>query len=244
MKIFSKRLVKMRIPGTLKGIFFVTKLHLIIPTKWFMFFAHMAYLSKWISKHKNHCKNDFYTRKFDYKRRQSLYEQVVTDYNLDTNIDYFEFGVSRGTSFKWWVNRIKNTDARFYGFDTFTGLPEAWGPFNKGDMTNGNKPPELDDNRHTFYQGLFQQTLIPFLSNYTPGKTKVIHMDADIYSATLYVLTILTPYIKSGDIIFFDEFNVPLHEFKAFNEWSKSFYIEYKVLGGVNNFYQTAIMVM
>ena len=68
-------------------------------------------------------------------------------------------------------------------------------------------------------------------------------MDADIYSATLYVLTLITPFLKSGDIIFFDEFNVPLHEFKAFKEWSSSFYIDYKVLGGVNNFYQTAIMI-
>ena len=68
-------------------------------------------------------------------------------------------------------------------------------------------------------------------------------MDADIYSATLYALVLITPIIKSGDILFFDEFNVPLHEFKAFNEWSRSFYIDYKVLGGVNNFYQTAIMV-
>ena len=68
-------------------------------------------------------------------------------------------------------------------------------------------------------------------------------MDADIYTATLYVLTLITPFLKSGDIIFFDEFNVPLHEFKAFKEWSNSFYIKYKVLGGVNNFYQTAIMI-
>ena len=56
-------------------------------------------------------------------------------------------------------------------------------------------------------------------------------------------MTLITPFIKSGDIILFDEFNVPLHEFKAFTEWSNSFYINYKVLGGVNNFYQTAIMI-
>ena len=41
----------------------------------------------------------------------------------------------------------------------------------------------------------------------------------------------------------FDEFNVPMHEYKAFREWSDSFYIKYRVLGGVNNFYQTAIMI-
>lgn len=241
--IFSKRLIKMRIPGKMKGLFFVCRFDRIMPAHLLKFFAYMAELSKWISKHKKVCKNDFYTRKFDYKKRELLYEQVITDCELDTNIDYLEFGVSKGVSFKWWLSRIKNPNARFYGFDTFTGLPEAWGPFKKGDMDNGDNPPEINDDRHEFYQGLFQQTLLPFLSKYKSDRRKVIHMDADIYSATLYVLTLITPFIKAGDILFFDEFNVPLHEFKAFNEWSKSFYVDYEVLGGVNNFYQTAIMI-
>jgi hypothetical protein len=232
-----------RLPGKLKGLFFVFRFDRIIPIKAFNFLAHAAELSKWIAINKKECKNDFYTFKFDYQKRESLYEQVITDFDLDTNIDYLEFGVSKGTSFKWWINRIQNPDAKFYGFDTFTGLPESWGKFKKGDMGNGNTPPEIDDGRHLFYQGLFQQTLLPFLSDYKAGKRKVIHMDADIYSATLYVLTLITPFLKSGDILFFDEFNVPLHEYKAFNEWTRSFYIEYEVLGGVNNFYQAAIMI-
>lgn len=203
----------------------------------------MAELSKWISKHKKSCNNDFYTSSFKYRKRELLYEQVIVDYGLDANIDYLEFGVSRGSSFKWWVNRIGNLEARFYGFDTFSGLPEAWGSFKKGAMGNGNRPPTIDDDRCEFFQGLFQQTLIPFLRDHKSDKRKVIHMDADIYSATLYVLTIITPFIKSGDIIFFDEFSVPLHEFKSFSEWTKSFYIDYEVLGGVNNFYQVAIMI-
>ncbi len=53
----------------------------------------------------------------------------------------------------------------------------------------------------------------------------------------------MTPYLKAGDIIFFDEFNVPMHEFKVFTEWSQSFYIDYEVLGAVNNFYQIAVKI-
>lgn len=232
-----------KLPSILKGLFFVCRMDRLVPIKLFNFLGHIADLSKWISIHKKKCKNDFYTINFNHTKRVILYEQVINDCSLDTNIDYLEFGVSRGLSFKWWMNRIKNVDARFYGFDTFTGLPESWGPFKKGDMGNNNAPPVIDDNRCKFYQGLFQQTLLPFLSNYDAGKRKVIHMDADIYSATLYVLTLITPILKPGDIIFFDEFNVPLHEFKAFKEWSSSFYIDYEVLGGVNNFYQIAIMI-
>lgn len=232
-----------RLPGKLKGMFFYLRGDRFIPTHIFSFFSHLAELSKWISTHKNECNNDFYTSKFNYAKREELYEHLITEYGLDTSIDYFEFGVSKGASFKWWINRIKDEDAEFYGFDTFTGLPEDWGRFKKGDMTNGNTPPEINDCRHKFYQGLFQQTLLPFLSEYNATKRKVIHMDADIYSATLYVLTLFSSLIKSGDILIFDEFNVPLHEFKAFKEWVSSFYIEYKVVGGVNNFYQTAIMI-
>lgn len=232
-----------RLPGKLKGFFFHLRGDRCIPTRIFSFFSHLAELSKWISIHKNECNNDFYTSKFNYAKREELYEYLITEYVLDTSIDYFEFGVSKGASFKWWINRIKDEDAKFYGFDTFTGLPEDWGRFKKGDMANGNTPPEISDSRHKFYQGLFQQTLLPFLSEYNTTKRKVIHMDADIYSATLYVLTLFSSFIKSGDILIFDEFNVPLHEFKAFKEWVSSFYIEYKVVGGVNNFYQTAIMI-
>ncbi len=237
----GKKLV--RLPGRLKGMFFVTRLDRIVPSKFLGFTSEMARLSRWIGKYRKTCPNDFYTYKFDYPKREKLYEQVIQDQYLDTDIDYLEFGVSRGSSFRWWIERIKNPDARFYGFDTFTGLPEDWGPYKKGDMHNGNEVPVIEDDRHTFYQGLFQQTLLPFLQEYPNNKRKVIHMDADIYTATLYVLTLMTPYIRPGDVLFFDEFTVPMHEFKAFTEWTDSFYIEYEVLGGVNNFYHTAILI-
>ncbi len=232
-----------RLPGKLKGLFFKYRFDKLVPYKTISFLAHISELSKWIATNRKGCFNDFYSGTFDYNQRESLFEHVISTCQLDTSIDYFEFGVSKGVSFKWWMNRIKDKDARFYGFDTFTGLPEPWGPFKKGDMGNDNEVPFIEDNRHSFYQGLFQQTLLPFLKNYETGKRKVIHMDADIYSATLYVLTLITPILKQGDVIFFDEFNVPMHEFKAFKEWSESFYIDYQVLGGVNNFYQVAIMI-
>ncbi len=241
MSSIGKRLV--RIPGMVKALFSASRMDRLVPSSTLSFTSHMAELSKWIAKHKKTCPNDFYTSKFDYDKRELLYEDIIEEYKLDSNIDYLEFGVSQGTSFRWWVARIQNPDARFYGFDTFSGLPEDWGPYKKGDMHNGNEAPVIDDERHTFYQGLFQQTLIPFLKTYDSSKKKVIHMDADIYSATLYVLTLMTPYINPGDILIFDEFTVPMHEFKAFTEWADSFYIDYRVLGGVNNFYQTAMMI-
>ena len=83
------------------------------------------------------------------------------------------------------MEQIKDKNASFYAFDTFDGLPEDWGSFKKGDMSNGNTPPEIDDNRHSFYQGIFQETLYDFLKSYDSDKQKVILLDADLYSSTL-----------------------------------------------------------
>jgi hypothetical protein len=227
----------------LKSLFFLLQLHHIIPSHLLKFFGHLAELSKFINKHKNIAYSDFYSNKFDYKKRNDLFEYIIKKEVLETKIDYLEFGVSKGNSIKWWANKLKNKNARFYGFDTFTGLPEDWGPFKSGDMSNGNKPPSTNDDRIIFFKGIFQKTLLPFLVNYKNENRKIIHLDADLYSSTLYVLTLITPYLRPGDIIFFDEFNVPMHEYKAFTEWSKSFYIKYEVIGSVNNFYQLALKI-
>jgi hypothetical protein len=64
-----------------------------------------------------------------------------------------------------------------------------------------------------------------------------------LYSSTAFVLSQLYPYLKKGDLIFFDEFNVPLHEFRAYDEFTRNFYVQLKPLGAVNNFYQTAFEV-
>jgi hypothetical protein len=234
---------KIRIRGKLKGVFFLTRCHWFFPSKFLLFLANLSKLSLWINKHRKIPFSDFYSYSFDYNKRFDLYNYVIRSQNITNRIDYLEFGVSRGHSFKWWIEKIKDPGSRFYGFDTFSGLPEDWGPFKKGDMHNNGEPPRIDDARHTFYQGLFQQTLPEFLSAYNSSNRRIIHMDADLYSSTLFVLTQLTPLLMKGDILFFDEFNVPLHEWKAFSEWTESFYIQYEVLGSVNNFYQVAIIL-
>ncbi len=227
----------------LKGLLYRIQIHRVIPTNLFYYISHLSKASKWINEHKNISFSSFPTTKIEYKKRILLYDHVINSENLENiKLNYLEFGVHEGTSFNWWSERLINEECRFYGFDTFSGLPEDWGPFKKGHF-GGIDVPEHHDSRSTFLQGLFQQTLIPFLKDFDNNGRKIIHLDADLYSSTLYVLTILTPYIKSGDIILFDEFNVPIHEIKAFMEWTESFYISYEVLGEVNNFFQVAIKI-
>jgi hypothetical protein len=73
---------------------------------------------------------------------------------------------------------------------------------------------------------------------------KVIHIDADLYSATIFSLSQLYPFLQKGDIILFDEFSVALHEFKAYWEFTGNYYIKLKPIVAVNNFYQVAFEVM
>ena len=164
--------------------------------------------SKWAYENRKVAYNDF-PSKWDYYKRNNMYKWVIEKEKLTETINYIEFGVAGGHSFKWWLEQNKNADSNFYGFDTFDGLPEDWGPFKKGSFTNNNAVPEINDARGKFYTGLFQQTVPTFVKELDNSKRNVLMMDADLYSATLYALTSLAPYLKKGDIIFFDEFVVP-----------------------------------
>ncbi|MGB0429104.1 MAG: GTPase [Bacteroidia bacterium] len=110
-------------------------------------------------------------------------------------------------------------------------------------MHNDDQIPKTDDPRAFFYKGLFQDTLPSFIEKTNLDKKLIIHLDADLYTATYYVLNWMAPYLKKGDIIFFDEFSVPLSEFKAFTEFQRSHYLKFKLIGSVNNFYQAAFIV-
>ncbi|MDB4161243.1 class I SAM-dependent methyltransferase [Bacteroidia bacterium] len=217
-------------------------IHKILPARKLTKLGYTAYLSEWI-RHNRPPYTSFPYSGFDTRLRYNLYDHLIAAEKLNDAIDYLEFGVAAGNSFVYWEQKITNKAASFHGFDTFTGLPEDWGHFKKGAMSSNNEMPAIDGNRHHWHQGLFQVTLPRFLENYAGACRKVIHLDADLFSSTLYVLTSLSPYLKSGDILMFDKFNVPLDEFKAFKIWVDSYYIEYEVLGEVNNYYQTAIKI-
>ena len=206
--------------------------------------ANTLSLSKWISQqNKKGILNDFFCLKRNYGKRFQLYEYVISRSTLgDEPFDYVEFGVSAGHSIRWWSERICHPDSRFYGFDTFEGLPENWGTFRKGDMNS--MIPQINDKRVRFFKGLFQDTVPVFVKEtFLSQRRKVIHLDADLFSSTLYALTSMAPLLNSGDILFFDEFNVPNHEFLAFKIFTESYYVKTELLGATNNYYQVAFMI-
>ena len=113
---------------------------------------------------------------------------------------YLEFGVALGNSIRG-IGQLNPTKT-IYGFDSFKGLPEAWGTLPKGCFAC--QPPTNLPANVVLIIGLFQDTLEEFLSSH-PGNVAFVHIDSDIYSAAKYVLTTLAPRIISGTIIAFDE---------------------------------------
>ena len=101
----------------------------------------------------------------------------------------------------------------------------------------------INDARASLYKGLFQDSLLPFLENYETGNKKLIHLDSDLFSSTIFVLSQLYRFLKPGDILLFDEFAVPQHEFLAFKIFTESFYVKYEVIGAANNYLFVAVKI-
>jgi hypothetical protein len=179
-------------------------------------------------------------------KRVEMYERVIGKESLDRkSLYYLEFGVHRGVSFLWWAARCNHPENRFVGFDTFWGLPDDWSRTSKkGKFSTKGQIPETDDPRCRFEAGLFQDTLSKFLSSFNrKGTTLVVHLDADLYSSTLYVLASLAPFIQPGDLLFFDEFCSTMHEFRALDDFVKAFRLEYQIIEANNNFEQVCLRV-
>jgi hypothetical protein len=142
-------------------------------------------------------------------------------------IDYLEFGVWRGESINSWASLNRNPASRFVGFDSFCGLPQEWTQlgrrFPKGAFSTGGRCPVPPDPRVRFVQGLFHVSLGPFLRTWQPRHRLVVHLDADLYSATLFVLCSLHEHLQPGTLVVFDEFACVMDEFRALTDYTHAF---------------------
>ncbi|HOW97318.1 MAG TPA: TylF/MycF/NovP-related O-methyltransferase [Kiritimatiellia bacterium] len=196
----------------------------IPPSSSLDFFNSLLALGRWMRAHPA-------PRHFE--RRLQLFEHVAGLMGGEP-FDYLEAGVMFGDSIREWSQLSAHPETRFYGFDTFTGLPEAWQTglkkFEPGSFSNDGQVPRVDDARVTFIKGLFQDTLPGFLAEYKPQKRLIVHCDADLYTSTLYWLCTLNGLLKTGTILLFDDFAVPTHDFRAFLDYTGAFRKPYKVL--------------
>lgn len=191
------------------------------------FLTYLPKLETWRKRHAKNCPT--------FKDRYELYTYINTEILRNGRIDYLEFGVYKGTSIKYWSQINTHDYSRFWGFDTFTGLPQVWDRIldmkDKGNFDTKGQTPNIKDTRVSFVKGLFQETLPDFLEKENISSQLVIHNDADLYSSTLYVLTRCDEIIVDGTIVIFDEFSTVLDEYRALEDYCQSYMREYEVLG-------------
>ncbi|MGE4504779.1 MAG: TylF/MycF/NovP-related O-methyltransferase [Desulfovibrionaceae bacterium] len=190
--------------------------------------------------------DDYPVFDFDYTQREHFYRFVNAQLLRKQPVDYLEFGVARGESFRAWMRLNADPTSRFFGFDSFEGLPEDWLPkIKKGAYSARGHAPDIDDQRGVFLKGLFQETLPEFAAGFEPKNRLVLHMDADLYSSTLYALTMLDRFIRPGTIILFDEFLSAGggHEFAALHDWARSYYREWKIVAARRDHQKLAVEI-
>jgi hypothetical protein len=195
-------------------------------------------LRDWIKEHQPHPY---------YKTRDLLHGHIAEKLIRNCPISFLEFGVFKGASIEDWSKLNTNTQSEFIGFDSFEGFPEPWviffGVLKKGTYSTAGITPTIRDKRVSFVKGWFHDTLPRFLDQYVSDKQLVIHCDADLYSSTLFVLCTLHPIMKAGAIVLFDDFSNMGHEFRAIEDYTKSFHRHYEVLGASGPFYYKCIAI-
>ena len=181
-----------------------------------------------------------------FAEREEMYDYVNAQFDASRPVSYLEFGVFQGRSMQRWLELNKHPDSKFYGFDSFEGLPEDWRRFD-GKMAKSHFDvkgvlPEIDDDRCSFVPGWFQHSLDGFLEDFTPADQIVVHIDADLYSSALYVLTRLNGLLGPGAVVLFDEFSSVLNEFAALEDYCSAYMREYDVLASAWHYFaQVAI---
>jgi hypothetical protein len=126
---------------------------------------------------------------------------------------------------------------RFFGFDSFEGLPEPKGidlngPFQRGYFTcpletvaQNLQKAQVALEKTVLVKGWYQDTLTAATrQKHQMGAAAVIHIDSDLYESAKLALAFVTPLLQDGTVIIFDDwFQYRGHpqkgERRAFAEW-------------------------
>lgn len=149
------------------------------------------------------------------------------------NTLWLEFGVASGTTINY-ISRFTND--KVYGFDSFEGLPEKWRDgFEKGAFNRNGHFPPVNPNVELI-KGWFNETLVDFMKTHDQ-KVSFLHIDADLYSSTKYILDTLKPHLDKDCIVIFDElvnypgFDGDNGELRAFYEFITENKVDYEWIG-------------
>ena len=146
-----------------------------------------------------------------------------------------EFGVASGRSLRMTQELLPLDIIEIHGFDTFTGLPQAWGNEPAGSYSTGGVVPDVEQGKVYFHKGLFRQTIPRFLESQPDDAVLAYaNIDCDLYTSTLDILESMYDRIVPGTVLVFDEYLCHAtwrqDEFRAFRECCKRFGWHYEYL--------------
>jgi hypothetical protein len=142
-----------------------------------------------------------------FSTREKLWERVLEEYELgeEPNI-YFEFGVAWGYLTSWWTQKIQNDSSKWHGFDRFTGLPRKWEALPEGAFSANGDTPQIFDERIVWHIGDVESKIHEIAeTSLAAFHRRIIFFDLDIYEPTKIAYESLKPYLRKGDILYFDE---------------------------------------
>lgn len=177
------------------------------------------------------------------KRRRELF-QLALSHAPEKGL-LLEFGTYNGDSINL-LSKLR-TGAKFFGFDSFQGLPEGWtaGTRAAGLSTHGRLP-RVRGNVELVV-GFFEDSLPKFLERHPDDHVAFVHIDCDLYSSTRTVLRSLQPRLQAGTVLLFDEYynyaDWREGEYKAWMEFCDQFDVGFRYLGYIRMGSQVAVQV-
>lgn len=152
--------------------------------------------------------------------------------------DFLEFGVYGGRTLEYLAIQVldRTPQSKLYGFDSFKGIAKetdgVWRPDRHGEGMM-----ELDscyviakleslgidvanDGRFNIIPGFFCDSLTPEVAA-TVKNLAFVNVDVDIHSSTVELLEWITPMLRIGTVIFFDDWADPIDVKIRNDEWGE-----------------------
>jgi len=169
--------------------------------------------------------------------REAMFRFVQESCFKGEALDYLEFGVFQGESIRNWASLNTHPDSRFFGFDSFEGLPEDWREGQgKGHFNLRGVMPQIDDRRVKFVKGWFENSIPPFARDFATSNRLALHVDSDLYSSAMLALVHFTPFMSKGTVLIFDEFYDRENEFKALMDWQRIYKKQFRIIAEMGNY--------
>jgi O-methyltransferase len=149
--------------------------------------------------------------------------QWLDEQGLAEGSDYLEFGIFRGFNL-WYAQALGRAlgiqDMRFFGFDSFFGIPavdgvDRDGPFREGDFSAYRDEVEMfltrygaDWGRTFLVEGFFDQSLNPETTRrHALRRCSLCVVDCDLYSSAATVLNYAESLLDDRSLLFFDDWS-------------------------------------